>query len=320
MASTAQSSAAVAAAAEPVSTLPSGEAISSSSAPPASEKPSSTTPPLSAVAAAAPAQADALLAHLLRCAQTRAGADVVLMFLCYASRLGGSVLETLSRPALQHSARRLVAAAYKLPPAATVVLATAPSPPPAAALALQVAARLKAFSGMLSEWRTMGRLWGLLGMYFSAKKLLLKARTQTADDDPEKRAAARFDTVVAAVQLAAIVSFQAAENAAYLSSRKVLAFSPVAQRQLARWSVRSWAVYIGIELGRLLVDRSRKLKAGKDLAWQEEWNSSFTRNLSWAPLTLHWSMDQGPLPDLLVSLFAAYPATGAMRDLWRSTA
>ena len=313
MASTAQSSTA----AEPVSTLPSGEAISSSSAPPPSEKPSSA-PPISAVAAAAPAQADALLAHLLRCAQTRAGADVVLMFLCYGSRLGGSVLETLSRPALQQSARRLVAAAYKLPPAATVVLA-APSPPPAAALALQVAARLKAFSGMLSEWRTMGRLWGLLGMYFSAKKLLLRARTQTADD-PEKRAAARFDTVVAAVQLAAIISFQAAENAAYLSTRKVLGFSPVAQRQLARWSVRSWAVYIGIELGRLLVDRSRKLKAGKDMAWKEEWNSSFTRNLSWAPLTVHWSMDQGPLPDLLVSLFAAYPATGAMRDLWRSTA
>ncbi|KAL3962849.1 hypothetical protein ACCO45_004372 [Purpureocillium lilacinum] len=97
-----------------LTTLPSGEPIDSSAPP--SLPPPSKKAPLGALLATAPSHADAFISHLYRCMQTRAGADTVLLFLCYSTRLTGSVLETLSRPVLQLSARRLVALAFKLPP------------------------------------------------------------------------------------------------------------------------------------------------------------------------------------------------------------
>ncbi|POR33834.1 Uncharacterized protein TPAR_05968 [Tolypocladium paradoxum] len=313
---------------EHVTTLPSGEPIDSSAPP--SLAPPGNKASAGAVLAAAPSHADAFLSHLYRCLQTRAGADVVLLFLCYATRLSGSVLETLSRPVLRRSARRLVAMALKLPPATTVVLSSATPQPPLAAFALQLGGRFKAMAALVSETRTMGRLWGLLGLYFAAKKLILKSRAarqqKCAEKSPEETQDAAehlFDTVVAYAQVVSLISYQACENMAYLSSKKVLPFSPATQGRLSLISVRSWGLYVGMELGRLLVERSRKVTSGeavKDAQWAAGWTKSFTRNLSWAPLTVHWSMRNGPLPDLAVSLLAAYPSTGAMMDLWRDTA
>lgn len=296
--------------------------------------------PVVSALAATPPTADAFIQHLFRCVQTRAGADVVLLFLCYTARLTGSALESLSRTALRHSARKLVALAFQLPPSTTVVLSSTPAPP-AATFALQLAARFKALTGLLSEWRMMNRLFGLLGLYFSAKKLIAQSLAKSKND-PEKKELSlpssksseeRFDTILSYAQIIALISYQFTENVAYLSSKKVLGFSPATQAKLGRWSVRSWALYIGMELGRLLVERSRKTKAvdatgkGVDPAskaahgrWAQEWRTSFSRNVAWAPLTVHWSIDNGPLSDLAVGLLAFYPASGYMRDLWKSNA
>ncbi|KAJ6438838.1 peroxin 11C [Purpureocillium lavendulum] len=315
-----------------LTTLPSGEPVDSSAPPPSLPPPSNNkASSLGALLAAAPSRTDAFISHLYRCMQTRAGADTVLLFLCYSTRLTGSVLETLSRPLLQHSARRLVALAFKLPPATTVVLASAKPQPPLAALAFRIGGYFKAAAALLSETRTMGRLWGLLGIYFAAKRLVLKTRAKQKRDPSEKAvetAAADagedlFDTLVAYAQVISLIVYQACENVAYLSSKKVLPFSPKTQGRLAGISVRSWGAYVGMELGRLLVERSRKVSSGvaaKDTKWAADWTRDFTRNLAWAPLTVHWSMEKGPLPDLAVSLLAAYPSVGAMRDLWRDTA
>ncbi|PNY19959.1 Uncharacterized protein TCAP_07435 [Tolypocladium capitatum] len=313
-------------------TLPSGEPFDSSPPPslPPPRKRAPVAAVLAAVLAAAPSHADAFLSRLYRCMQTRAGADVVLLFLCYASRLTGSVLETLSGPVLQRSARRLVAMAFKLPPATAVVLSSTTPQPPLAAFALRLGGRFKAMAALLSETRTMGRLWGLLGLYFAAKKLILKSRAAKQQKGLEKSAdktqdAAEhvFDTLVAYAQVISLISYQAAENIAYLSSKKVLPLSPATQGRLSLISVRSWALYVAMELGRLLVERERKVSAAaaaKDVQWAAGWTKAFTRNLAWAPLTMHWSMRNGPLPDLAVSLLASYPSTGAMMDLWRETA
>ncbi|KAM4063517.1 peroxin 11C [Hirsutella rhossiliensis] len=303
----------------PVAPMPSGSILDPS------PSPAKGPPSVAAVVAAAPSRADAFLAHLQRCLQTRAGADVVLLFLCYASRLGGSLLETLSRPILRLSARRLVAAAFKLPPATTVIMSATTPHPPLAALGLRLGGRFKALSAMLSETRTVGRLWGLLGLYFAAKRLVLKscASSRQSDEKAPDDADGIFDAVVAYAQVISLVVFQAAENVAYLSSKKILPFPPATQGRLALISVRSWGLYIGMELGRLLVERSRKASSGagtKDAAWAADWTKSFTRNLAWAPLTVHWGTPNGLLPDIMVSLLAAYPATGSMLDLWQQTA
>lgn len=323
---------------ESVSSLPNGSPLDADAAAPPSvssvpapkaRAPPPTPPsaPRASVLGALPSHTDAFLSHLHRAASTRAGADVVLLFLTYACRLSGAALEALSRSVLRHSARRLVALAFKLPPATTVVLSSAPAPL-AATVALDLAARLRAAAGFLGEWRMMGRLWGLLGLYFAAKKLLVKSLSQSSEKDAEKDAATRseqrFDTALAYAQTIALLSYQSAENIAFLSSKKVLGFSPATQAKLGRWSVRSWALYIGMELGRLLVERARKSGGGgvaaKDAAWAREWRTDFSRNLAWAPLTVHWSIDNGPLSEMAIALLAFYPASGHMRDLWRSTA
>ncbi|KAK9440549.1 peroxin 11C [Metarhizium brunneum] len=296
--------------------------------PPSLPPPSNQKAPITAVLAAAPSRADALLAHLFRCMQTRSGAETVLLFACYASRLTGSVLEAAAGAAIRQSARRLVALAFKLPPATTVAMSSTAPRPSLAALALQLGGRFKALAAMISETRTMGRLWGLLGLYFAAKRLVLKSRAASSSSneknklDPspaEDASEALFDTLVAYAQVASLIVYQASENVAFLSSKKVLPFAPATQGRLGLLSVRAWGLYVAMEGARLLVERGRT--TARDAEWAAAWDKSFYRNLAWAPLTVHWgSTTGGFLPDMAVSLLAFYPASGAMVDLWRSTA
>ena len=278
--------------------------------PPSAPPPSNKKAPISEVLALAPSHADAAIAHVFRCMQTRTGADTILLFLCYASRLTGSVLEGVSLPLLRHQARKLVSLAYSLPPATTVILPSVQPP-----LTLRLAGYLKAFSGLLSETRTVGRLWGLLGLYFAAKRLYLKKK---GEKNSEKSAESGFDTAVATAQIASLIVFQACENVAFLAAKKVLPVQPATQGRLMLVSVRAWGLYIAMEASRLLVERARKREAGTKVA--DDWGKKFFRNLSWAPLTVHWSTPGGFLPDIAVSLLAAYPAAGGMVDLWRETA
>lgn len=281
--------------------------------------------------------------------QTRTGAETVLLFACYATRLSGSLLETLSSAAIRQSARRLLALAYKLPPASTIITASTIPRPSLAALALQLGTRLKTLSGLISETRTMARLWGLLGLYFAAKNLVRKslaaAKHQSGETGEEKKAlrTARdvspertFDTLVAYAQLASLLVFQATENVSFLSSKNILPLAGPSQGRLALLSVRAWGLYVAMEAARLLVERSRKKeeegeeegivnKDSKDSEggreWERQWKKSFYRNLAWAPLTLHWGSNGGGfLPDVAVSVLGFYPALGAMMDLWRDTA
>ncbi|KAG6102970.1 hypothetical protein E4U31_003190 [Claviceps sp. LM219 group G6] len=334
---------------------PASSANTTSPPPPSSLPPSpSSRPPtdkqvsLSALVASTPSRIDAFLTHLSQCMQTRTGAETVLLFACYATRLSGSLLETLASAAIRQSARRLLALAYKLPPASTIITASTLPRPPLAALALQLGTRLKALSGLISETRTMARLWGLLGLYFAAKNLLRKslaaAKRQSGETGEEKKALGRtardvspaertFDTLVAYAQLASLLVFQATENVSFLSSKKVLSLAGPSQGRLALLSVRAWGLYVAMEAARLLVERSRKKEevveeegiVNKDTEggreWERQWKKSFYRNLAWAPLTLHWGSNRGGfLPDVAVSVLGFYPALGAMMDLWRDTA
>ncbi|KAH7308169.1 hypothetical protein B0I35DRAFT_106115 [Stachybotrys elegans] len=285
--------------------------------PPPAEKPAASPPVARAGALLA---LDGFLSHLFRCLQTRSGADAVLMFACYAARLSGVALETVGRFALHHTARKLVAMAFSLPPKTTVVLSSTPSPPLAVA-ALKLSARLNALSGMISEWRTMGRLFGLLGLYMGIKGLVLTKTPPSSD--PAKRSEQRFNKAVSWAQMLALVSFQLQENMAILAQKKVLPLAPATIQKVALASVRSWAVYVFLDIGRLLVERMRKqdsLSAEEKQAWTEEWSKSLMKSLAWAPLTIHWSMLKGPLPDFMIPVFAIIPSTSGMIDLWRQTA
>ncbi|KFA65479.1 hypothetical protein S40285_00504 [Stachybotrys chlorohalonatus IBT 40285] len=313
--------------------LPSGDAVDAPVAPPQQQPPplpsDSTKAPaqqqsVGGALAAAPYKVDAFIAHLFRCIQSRSHTDAVLMFFGYSCHLAGAVLDAGSRASLQHAARKLVALAFQLPPSTTVVLTSTPTPP-LTALALKLAARLKAMAALISEMRTMGRLLSLFTLYMAGRSLLLRQTQKPAKDESEAaRAERRFDTAVSCAQVAALISHAVNENVVLLSTKKVLSLNPATQKKMALRSVRSWAVYVGLEIGKLLVERARR--GGTGAAAQDEaatalWRKNLINNLSWAPLTVNWSLASGgPLHEILICLFAMVPATNGMVDLWRQTA
>ncbi|KAI1161026.1 hypothetical protein F5B18DRAFT_654094 [Nemania serpens] len=313
----------------PTTDLPTGDPVPSSAAPVPAPTPRPF--PLRELLAATPSNADAFLAHLQRCLSTPAGIDTVLLFVCYSSRLSSAVLTSLVQPALRRGASRLVALASALPPSATLLFTAGDLPSSGVALVLALAKRLKALSVLTSEARTIMRLWGLLGMYFWARRLVLKRRQQSTQSGDGK-----FETSLAWSQLAACVVFQTLENGAYLSSRGVLGWAPATQAKAARWSARFWGSFVGLELVRLFYESSRrarrtraeKFAGGKTVAvvereegeWVDAWRKTVVRNLAWAPLTLHWSLEQGLVSELGIGALASIPSVVQIRDLWRSTA
>lgn len=316
-------------AAEPaVSDLPTGERLP---LPPFAAGPKSiqTSSPLGALLAAAPGNIDAFLTHLHRCMQTPTGIDTVLLFVGYTARLTANILDTTSRSAIESSVHKLIALAFSLPPNTTFLLASAPRAAPLAAIAIKLASRLRALSALLSESRTFLRSWALLGIYLWGKGLLAplaQSRKSSTEEDgvtSETIAAEKFDKTIAVTQFTAIAMFQVLENAYFLSSKGVFGLSPAQQSKAAKWSVRSWMVFVGLELGRLLVERHRKqdgnIQSAEHQAWKETWRRTVIRNLAWAPLTVHWSFN-GYLSDTAVSALGSVPGIIGIRQLWKDTA
>ncbi|KAI0180903.1 hypothetical protein GGR52DRAFT_583359 [Hypoxylon sp. FL1284] len=328
--------------------LPSGDPVPSSAAPAPAPRPWPSIP-LGAALAAAPSQTDAFLAHLQRCLQTPSGVDTALLFVCYAARLSASVLEAGTRPALARRARALLALAAALPPSAVLVLPARLLPSSGSALVLELARRLRALSAMLSDARTFLRLWGLLNMYFWARRLVVRwresrARKQQGEKSDEKGVAAAtatgaddpVETAISWAQLGACVVFQSLENGAYLSSKGVLGWPAAAQRRAGLWSARFWAAFVGAEVGRLVWEarrrgrrtRAERFAGGRTAAevqrdeddWSAAWRKALARNLAWAPLTLHWSSETGLLSEMAVGAIACVPGVIQMRDLWARTA
>ncbi|GJC95830.1 peroxin 11C [Colletotrichum higginsianum] len=283
-----------------------------------------------------PRNVDAFVAHLSRCFQTPSGIDTVLLFVCYTSRFSASVLDSLGASALRRSARKLVAVAFALPPDKTILLSKAPSGSSAAAasLGIRVAGHLRALATLLSEARTIMRLWSLLPLYLWLRRLMTTpARPPAAADADEKAqdpSAAALDRAISWLQVTACLLLQSLESSSYLASRGVLPMTPAQQGKAARWSVRFWSVFVGSELGRLAVEalRSRSAVASgrQDVAsaeyreWSDTWTRTLARQMSWFPLTVHWSMDKGFVPEMGIGLLGSIPGIVQMRQLWKETA
>ncbi|KAK1826607.1 hypothetical protein QBC39DRAFT_364083 [Podospora conica] len=301
----------------PIASLPSGAPI-----PAPSPSPPATTAkpiPLRAVLSALPSNADAFLARLNKCLSTPSGIDTVMLFLCYTSRLSASVLTGLSTSVLRRSAREWITLLLSTKAGtATVVTPAAPIATAAAAKALVVAARLRALSTLLSEARTILRLWALVGMYFWGKGLVVKALTPTKEG--EEKQGTKTATFLEWARLLCCVGLQGLENGAYLSQRGVMGWTPKQQGLAYKWSARFWAAYIGIELGRLLAETTRPaVKAEGAQEETVEWRKKVARNMAWMPLTLHWSTDAGFVSEPVIGALASVPGIIQMRDLWAST-
>ncbi|CCC05875.1 unnamed protein product [Sordaria macrospora k-hell] len=284
----------------PVADLPSGEPIPPPSAAAALEPITSIDEkkpqPSPAALTKALHASDAFLARLNKCLSTPTGIDTVLLLLCYTSKFSASILGVLSRSILQRSLREWLAViAGSVPQGATTAVVvdskTAAAVAPAAARALVHAKRLNALSTLLSEARTMTRLWALVG-------ISLRSR----------------ETTISLLQFSLCVALQILENGAYLSSKGVLGWQPARIGKAYLWSARLWAAYVGIEIGRLLALEPKEKRK------EDSWRGNLTKNLAWAPLTVHWSSEKGLVSEMVVGLLGSIPGLVQMRELWASTA
>lgn len=316
-----------------VSDLPSGDPTNPPplQAPVPSSNPRAPKLPLKILLALTPTNVDSFVAHLTRCFATPSGIDTVLCFICYTSRFSASALDALYTSSLRRSARRLVSLAFSLPRDATIILSTTPPPVSAAAtLASQAAGHLRALSTLLSEARTIMRLWSLLSLYLWLRSLITAPKPTAEEKEKQDASGATLDKAISWFQVTVCLLLQSLESSSYLASKGVLPMTPAQQGKADRWSVRFWSCYVGSELGRLLVEylrRRKGLKEGtvdvKSAEYQDtldEWARTLARQASWFPLTVHWSMDKGFLPEMGVGFLGSIPGIVQMRQLWKETA
>ncbi|KAJ9206467.1 hypothetical protein DTO166G4_7991 [Paecilomyces variotii] len=196
---------------------------------------------------------------------------------------------------------------------------------------------LLALSSLMSETRYNLRLFGLIPLWAWGSAVL-----KAPPSDPVLRA-------VAFLQVFVNVVYQALENVAYLASKGIFPKSFVERRggidKWYIWSTRAWLGHVLLEfvrLGRETVLRKAKYaelekaktelddKAALAAVLQQEetrrqeiraFRKSLVNNLAWAPLCIHWSVEQGiGIPPSLTGFISFIAGAWGLYDRWQATA
>lgn len=265
-------------------------------------------------------RSDRLVAHLSRILSTSSGADTLLQTLQYTLLVLHSQLSRLRAWKLQKLALEIVRkASATLLPGETVV-ATVASPTQKLD---SVIGGSKALSSLISDFRIFTRLWGLIGIYDWGKS--------TWYNPPE-------DKLIRATvwaQVLAGVGFQWYENVAYLAMKGVLRGERFNERKQAawwEWSSRFWMAHVALEMLRLM--RVWQLEASKPtsdvkspdadnqakrIEATEAWRRAFVVNTAWAPITAHYSWEQGVMSEPWVGALGLIASGTGFRQLWKRT-
>ncbi|KAE9370373.1 hypothetical protein N431DRAFT_426744 [Stipitochalara longipes BDJ] len=254
---------------------------------------------------------DATIAHLSRVLSTPSGTDTFLLTICYTSLLGSSLLSSLSLHRIRAASRRLISQAIALPPNTTVIINTSSLP---SSRLLIASRRLKALSELISDFRIFVRLWGLLSIYNWGKRVY---------NSPP------IDTLVRRIvytQVISNIAYQYLENGAYLASKGVLGWSKEKQTRAWVWSSRFWMLHVGLDFVRLWREARLRALKGKSSPWSDEenkwtekWRREMVVNAAWAPLTLHWSLEEGFASEFWVGVLGSVAGLAGFRELWRTT-
>lgn len=154
--------------------------------------------------------------------------------------------------------------------------------------------------------------------------------------------------------MAANTAFQVLENVAVLAEKGVLrkgwdeAAGRVRKKRLWLWSSRAWMLHVGLEIGRLVRvwgmsegkgERGREdegdgkgvvvkneaddqvvieAKKEKDIG-EEKWWREVLVNAAYAPMTMHWSVENGILAEPFLAALGLMAAGLGFRQAWRET-
>ncbi|KAK0507974.1 hypothetical protein JMJ35_009863 [Cladonia borealis] len=193
-------------------------------------------------------------------------------------------------------------------------------------------ARISALTSLLDEYRILLRLTGLLGIYSWA--------CSTYTSPPH-------DVVLKYITWAQVLScavFQGLENAAFLAGKGVLGWKGERVGRAWRWSARAWGVYVGLELGRLGWEGRKWQRVGgsgngneggkgkgeaelvvkekgegDNVDW-EKWKREVGVNAAYAPMTVHYSLENGVLSEGAIGALGVVVAWLTMGKAWRECA
>ncbi|KAL6704293.1 hypothetical protein ACN47E_008357 [Coniothyrium glycines] len=283
---------------------------------------------------------DRNLLRLSKLLSTPSGTDVLLCTASYTLTLLRALLSRLLERRLANIATDIAEKADGILLPGETLIATLPAPTSTKLLA-QIVGSSKALAETIADYRIFVRLWGMVGMYSWARATY---RDPLPADATNKDKTLRKLTWAA---IASCVGFQVLENGAYLSSKGVLTSASwtgdagkARENRWWLWSSRFWAAYVGVELVKLGVLRYYRspaptvtvgdgekedkitnqevVKAAKLENWL--WWKDLASNVAYAPMTVHWSLEQGLLSDWGVGACGMVAGGALLADAWRRTA
>ncbi|KAH8702728.1 hypothetical protein GQ44DRAFT_831774 [Phaeosphaeriaceae sp. PMI808] len=189
-----------------------------------------------------------------------------------------------------------------------------PPPPPQRSLIPRLLPATKALASTISDYRIFARLWGVVGLYTWARATLLAPAPVTVKQ--------RVQRALAWASISSCVGFQVLENGAYLASKGVLGWDVGRQNRAWVWSSRFWAVYVGVEMGRLGVEGWFWEEGGEEEKGERRWVwwKDVVSNMAYAPMTLHWSVEEGLMSEMAVGACGIVAGGANLVDAWRKTA
>lgn len=253
-----------------------------------------------------------LLSHFHRTIDTREGHDVTLLFAGEVTRMLATFLEYLGNGMNLSDRKTTTAFGTRFVEAWACTRSLA-------AISGRAASRMQILSDFIEEWATLNRLWGLLDVWMFARKLYAQA---LANEDGFESISI-VDTVIEASKILSLGAFHICEAGAVLASKKVLVLSVKTRERLQLVAIRSWAVFTFLELGRLLLQKSRLSRnqvPGASPDWFKQWKKEFFANLAWAPVTVHAGTVNSILPQLVINILGVYATASLFRDRWIETA
>jgi len=286
---------------------------------------------------------DRTLVRLSTILSTPSGIDTILCTTSYTLTLLSALLSKLLERRLTNIATDIASKADGILLPGETLIAQIPASTSTKRIA-QIVGGSKALAEVISDYRVFVRLWGLVGLYTWARATY---------QEPLPQDAGRKDRILRALtwtSIASCVGSQVLENGAYLSSKGALTTDGwVGEAGKARdlkwwtWSARLWAAYVGIELVRLGVEHyyysptasavgngqgdgekedkievEERGKVAKLESWR--WWKDLVSNIGYAPMTLHWSLEEGLLSELGVGACGMVAGGALLVDAWSSTA
>lgn len=283
---------------------------------------------------------DRTILRLSKLLSTPSGTDVLLCTTSYTLTLVRALLSRLLERRLADIATDIAEKADGILLPGETLIASLPAPTSTKLMA-QAVGSSKALADTIADYRIFVRLWGVVGLYTWARATWLERLPEDASGKEKTLRGLTWAAIVSCV------GFQVLENGAYLSSKGALTTASwtgdagkARENKWWLWSSRFWAAYVGVELVRLAVlrlyreeqvvgsagdgEKEDKIRA-EEKAKQEKldnwlWWKDLASNMAYAPMTVHWSLEQGLLSDWGVGACGMVAGGALLADAWRRTA